>query len=135
MKSSCNCKAEQCQSIHHPSYNILKLKRENLNFFSQDSKNHLTSQKLRKCVSFPHFKHKINDFAAKLIRIVSFNASDEIKDGRHGCIFSVVKRLLSGKALNTLLYLVKNANTSSWSLDMPPGTSHHFSHNQKHLVP
>lgn len=101
MKSSCNCKAERCQSIRHPSYNILNLKRENLNFFSQDSKNHLTCQKLRKFVSFSHLKHKINDFAAKLIRIVSFNASDEIKGGRHGCIFSVVKRLLSGKALNT----------------------------------
>lgn len=46
-----------------------------------------------------------------------------------------MKRLLSGKTLNTQLYLVKNFNTSSWKTDAPQGNSHLFSHNQKHSVP
>lgn len=98
----------------------------------------MTSQKLRKCAFiylFCYFKHKINYFAVELGRAVSLNVSHEMRGGRNSCGFSAAMRLLSGKALNTLLYLIKNFNTSNWNADIPQGRSHLFSHNQKHLVP
>lgn len=58
-----------------------------------------------------------------------------MRGGKNSCEISAAKRLLSGKALNTLLYLFKNFNTSNWNADTPQGRSHLLFHNQKHLVP
>lgn len=53
----------------------------------------MTSQKLRRFdFSLLHFKHKTNDFAAKLIRAVSFNVSDGIRGGKSRYVFLAVKR-------------------------------------------
>jgi len=68
--------------VSHPS-RILNLKRKKIELFSfRVLWNSLDISKAEKiCLFFPlHFKHKINDFAAKLIRALSFNVSDEIRD-------------------------------------------------------
>lgn len=82
--------------------------------------NSLDISKAKKiCLFSLHFRHKINDFAAKLIRAVSLNVSDETRGDRSSCGLSAVKRLLSGKALNTLLY--------PWRRLIPPaGTLMHL---------
>lgn len=115
-------------------------KKNTWTFLSGFCETPLTSQKLRKCafiylLIYYYFKHKINVCAAELGRAVLFNVSQEMKAGKTSCRFSAAMRLLSGKALNTRLYLIKNFNTFNWNADITQGRSHLFSHNQKHLVP
>lgn len=76
---------EQCQSVSHPSPILnLKRKKKKRTFSFRVLWNSLDISKAEKIclLSLLHFKHKINDFAAELIRALIFDVSDEIRGSR-----------------------------------------------------